>query len=810
MAGSGDEGAGGSTAAEAVEAGPTTADFRHLADAIPQLAWIADGAGSIFWYNRRWYDYTGTTLAEMRGRGWSKVHHPDHVAQVVERYNACFSQGETWEDTFPLRRHDGAFRWFLSRAEPVRDAEGRILRWFGTNTDVTEAREAEAAVRRSEERFRTLISASADLIWTAGPDGGLIPPLPTWRAYTGQTEAEYAGWGWLDIVHPDDRRRATGLWRDALHACTPFHAEFRLRRRDGEWRHCEARGAPVLSPDGTVREWVGVNADVTERRHAEDAMREAKELAEGANRAKSQFIANMSHELRTPLSAVIGYSEMLAEEIEDVGQTHLLTDVGKIESSARHLLGLINDVLDLSKIEAGRMTVEAVDFDVAAMVEDVVDATGSLVAKKNNRLRLDLGEGEGPGSGQDSGLGRMHSDELKIRQCLMNLVSNAAKFTEDGEIVLRVRRDAEAAAFEVEDSGIGMTAEQMARLFQRFSQADESTTRQFGGTGLGLAITRAFARGLGGDVSVESEPGRGSCFRLRLALRVRSDDGGGDAVAILPEPADRGALQGSVQGAVQGPEPARPGARILVVDDDAATRDLLARFLKREGFEVTGAADGQAGLTLARALRPQAILLDVEMPKMDGWSVLHALRQDPALADTPVVMVSVKNEQSLAYALGATDYLLKPVDWDRLKRVMDRLHPGKEGTVLVIDDDEGARERMRFALSRGGWTVVEAEDGQRALERLDGVTPSLILLDLMMPVMDGFAFLKRLRQRPDGGLVPVVVLTAKDVTPDERASLSGQADRILSKGGLSLPDLARELRDLIPTPERPSPIAGDR
>ena len=760
---------------------PLASDFRHLADSIPQLAWMADGGGSIFWYNRRWYDYTGTTLAEMRGRGWAKVHHPDHVAQVVQRYNAAFARGETWEDTFPLRRHDGAYRWFLSRAEPVRDGSGAIVRWFGTNTDVTEAREAEATLRKSEERFRTLISASADLIWTAGPDGGLIPPLPTWRAYTGQTEADYAGWGWLDSVHPDDRERVAELWRECLDACVLFHAEFRLRRRDGEWRYSEVRAAPVMAADGAVREWVGVNSDITERRHAEDAMREAKDLAEGANRAKSQFIANMSHELRTPLSAVIGYSEMLAEEIEDVGQTHLLADVSKIESSARHLLGLINDVLDLSKIEAGRMTVESVDFDVAAMLNEVVSATGALIAKKNNRFALDLGDG----------LGRMRSDELKVRQCLMNLIGNAAKFTENGLITLRARRHGPGmVCFAVKDTGIGMTAEQMGRLFQRFSQADESTTRQFGGTGLGLALTRAFARKLGGDVSVESEPGRGSTFVLRLATEVRPDDGGG-VIAITPEPE-----------AAPEQEPGDAAPRILVVDDDPAARDLLARFLKREGYDVTGAADGRAGLTLARALRPQAILLDVEMPKMDGWSVLHALRQDESLAGTPIVMVSVKNERSLAYALGATEYLLKPVDWDRLKRVLDRLQPHRDGTILVIDDDEGARERMRFTLSRDGWTVVEASDGQDALGRLDGITPSLILLDLMMPVMDGFDFLKRLRQRPDGGLVPVVVLTAKDVTPEERACLDRQAERIITKGSLSLPDLAQELRDIIPAAER--------
>ena len=778
MADARDEDAGTAGAPE-----PTAADFRHLADSISQLAWIADGGGSIFWYNRRWYDYTGLTFADMRGRGWSKVHHPDHVLHVVERYNAAFAAGQTWEDTFPLRRHDGVFRWFLSRAEPVRDADGTILRWYGTNTDVTEAREAEAAVRRSEERFRTLISASADLIWTAGPDGGMIPPLPTWRAYTGQTEAEYAGWGWLDIVHPEDRERVAALWRDCLASRDPFHAEFRLRRRDGVWRYCDVRAAPVLGPDGAVREWVGVSADVTERREAENAVVEAKDLAEGANRAKSQFIANMSHELRTPLSAVIGYSEMLAEEIEDVGQTHLLADVGKIEASARHLLGLINDVLDLSKIEAGRMTVEAVEFDVAAMVQEVVSATGSLVTKKSNRLALELAEG----------LGHMRSDEVKIRQCLMNLISNAAKFTEDGTITLRVRRPApDRLAFDVADTGIGMSPEQLGRLFQRFSQADESTTRQFGGTGLGLAITRAFAKRLGGDVTVESEVGRGSVFRLDLAAEIRSDDGGAAAraLALRPEP------DAAEAGAAEAPR------RILVVDDDPAARDLLARFLRREGFSVTGAPDGEAGLTLARALRPEAILLDVEMPRMDGWSVLHALRQDPELENTPIVMVSVKNERGLAYALGANDYLTKPLDWERLKRVLDRIQPQPDGTILVIDDDPGARERLRFTLNREGWTVVEAGDGQQALERLDGVTPSLIILDLMMPVMDGFAFLKRLRQRAEGGLVPVVVLTAKDVTPEERACLDRQAERVISKGSLSLPDLAQELRDLIPAPAR--------
>ncbi|HEX4765598.1 MAG TPA: response regulator [Lichenihabitans sp.] len=753
------------------------ADFERLANTIPQLAWMADPSGSIFWYNKRWYDYTGTTLAEMQGRGWSKVHHPDHVARVVERYDAAFAGGDDWEDTFPLRGRDGSYRWFLSRAEPQRAADGRIMRWFGTNTDVTEQREATAAMRRSELRFRTMIDASADVIWLASADGRLIPPLPTWRAYTGQTEEQYGGWGWLDVIHDEDRDRVAEAWREALRGGSAFEIDYRIRRRDGEWRFAEARAAPILEADGSIGEWVGFNTDITERKRVAQDLEAARDAAEAANTAKSQFIANMSHELRTPLSAVIGYSEMLAEEIEDLGQSQLLGDVAKIEGSARHLLGLINDVLDLSKIEAGRMTVSSEWFETTPLVEDIAEQVGALVEKKGNRLDLDLGPD----------LGRMRSDDLKIRQCLMNLIGNAAKFTENGTITLRVRRLAEDMVFEVGDSGIGMTPEQVARLFQRFSQADESTTRQFGGTGLGLAITKAFAERLGGGIAVESREGEGSTFRLTVAAELPPE-----AVADDTAPAQPGAAE--TEGRSDG------GNRVLVVDDDPAARDLLSRFLIREGFAASTAADGQTGLSMARSLRPRAILLDVEMPRMDGWSVLHALRSDPDLAATPVIMVSVVNEKGLGFALGATDYLVKPIEWDRLKAIMDRLHPHKEGsTVMLIDDDADARQRLRFMLSREGWSVTEAANGREALDELArSGPPGLILLDLMMPVMDGFDFLRRLRQRPDGGLVPVVVLTAKDVTPEERADLDQKADRVISKGSIRLSDLAHELRALIP------------
>ncbi|MGV7029784.1 response regulator [Methylobacterium symbioticum] len=752
----------------------TQADYENLAEALPQLAWMADADGAIFWYNRRWYDYTGTTLDQMRGWGWRGVHHPDHLARVEARFRAAIAAGAPWEDTFPLRGADGQFRWFLSQAMPHRDAQGRILRWYGTNTDISRRRATEERLRHSEERFRALIDASAAVVWTTTAAGELMPPQPRWSAYTGQGEEAYQGWGWVDAVHPDDRAHAAEEWARCVEARKPYEVEYRLRRRDGQWRHMEVRGVPVLDPDGALREWVGTNVDITERKEAEAEIERARAAAEAANRAKSQFIANMSHELRTPLSAVIGYSEMLGEELEDAGQAGLLPDLRKIEANARHLLSLINDVLDISKIEAGRVTAVPETFAVADLVADVADATGALVEKKRNAFRTELAPD----------LGRMHQDQTKIRQCLLNLIGNAAKFTEAGEIVLTVERHREAGAdwlsFAVRDTGIGLDAEQIGRLFQRFSQADDSTTRKFGGSGLGLSITRAFCRAMGGDVCVESEPGRGSTFTVRLPATLAPED-----AAAAPEAPEAAPAQAGEEGDA-----------VLIVDDDPAARELLGRFLEREGFHVRTANDGRAGLTLARALKPRAILLDVEMPRMDGWAVLHAVRSDPDLAGIPVIMTSVVAEEGLGQALGATDYFVKPIDWDRLKGLMERYRPqGHEARVLVVDDDADARARLHRTLSRDSWIVDEAENGRAALARIDLARPNLILLDLMMPEMDGFGFLRALRARPDGD-IPVVVLTAKEITESEKAALARSADRVIVKGSLSLAEIGRQLRTL--------------
>ncbi len=507
----------------------------------------------------------------------------------------------------------------------------------------------------------------------------------------------------------------------------------------------------------------------------------AKQVAEDANTAKSTFLANMSHELRTPLSAVIGYSEMLEEEVEELGEKTMLADLGKIKSNAKHLLSLINDVLDLSKIEANKMDLYIEPLDVASFAQDAASTVDSLVRRKGNTLVLDVGDDTGS----------MRTDIVKLRQCLFNLLSNAAKFTENGRITLAIRRETlpggDWLSFAVSDTGIGMTPEQLDRLFQRFMQADETTTRQFGGTGLGLALSKAFAQMLGGDIAVESKVGQGTCFTLRLPATPASVDAGDPA----PQPAVA----------------AKSRDTVLVIDDEAAQRELMTRFLERRGYAVRTAADGRTGLELACAIQPRVILLDVMMPEMDGWSVLGALKQRPETAGIPVVMVSFVADPGMSQALGAVEALSKPVDWAKLEAVLERLREAG-GRALVVDDDADMRQRLRTVLERSGWTVQEAGNGAEALA-LVTPAPDLVLLDLTMPVMDGFDFLHRLREIPGCADIPVVVLSARDISGVEREQLAG-ADRILTKGATSMADLAAEVQHLRPkaSPEDGSAHVG--
>jgi DNA-binding response OmpR family regulator len=502
----------------------------------------------------------------------------------------------------------------------------------------------------------------------------------------------------------------------------------------------------------------------------------ARTEAEKANQSKSTFLANMSHELRTPMNAIIGYSEMLMEEAEDLGQEDFLPDLHKIHGAARHLLSLINDILDLSKIEAGRMELYPEQFKVCNLIEDVVATIHPLVEKNANHLKIDLPDN----------LGTMHTDLTKVRQSLFNLLSNASKFTENGTIALKVEQYLNAGqhwiSFQVKDTGIGMTPEQLGRLFQAFTQADASTTRKYGGTGLGLAITKRFCQMMGGDIFVESQFGKGSTFTIHLPVEVKK--------SIKSEQSDRNNQQLDTNLAGQN--------TILVIDDDPTIHDLINRFLSKQGFKVVTATSGQEGLRLAKQLQPQAITLDVMMPGMDGWTVLAALKADSESAHIPVIMMSIVDNQNLGYALGAADYLLKPINRQQLVSVLQKYSLNySANSVLIVEDDEDTRTILTRQLSNEGWQVTAVENGRKALEAIALAPPAFIISDLMMPEMDGFELIHELRQQEQLRSLPVVVLTAKDLTQLERQKLQGHVNRIFQKGSYTSEVLLTELHNLL-------------
>ncbi len=615
------------------------------------------------------------------------------------------------------------------------------------------------AAQEQKQYFAELVSNSPVAIVTLDVHHNVVSCNPAFEKMYGYQEADVVGRNLDDCITTETTRtEAVGYTEQAL-ASRPVQVISQRRRKDGSLVDVEVLGVPVIV-NGRRVGLMALYHDITE-------LLRARRDAEGANSAKSQFLASMSHELRTPLNAIIGYSEMLQEDAADRGESASVPDLQKIHSAGKHLLALINDVLDLSKIEAGKMQLYLETFEVAPLVEQVASTVRPLVEKNANRLALHCA----------ADVGSMHSDATRIRQVLLNLLSNASKFTDHGLITLDVERAGPEVMFRVRDTGIGMTAEQLGRLFETFSQAEASTAAKYGGTGLGLAISRRFCQLMGGDVDVASEVGAGSTFTVRLPAE------GPVEAAPLADVATPGRAGGAA-------------GTVLVIDDDASARDLVTRFLQKQGLEVIGAADGAAGLKAARARRPHVITLDVVMPGLDGWAVLTALKGDPVTAEIPVVMLSVVDEKNLAFALGASDYLTKPIDRDRLSRVLRKYErAGAPRRVLVVEDDSLTRAALRRAMESEGWDVVEAEHGRMALERSAGWVPDLVLLDLMMPEMNGFEFLEALRAREAWRAVPVVVITAKELTEEDRRRLNGGVERVVAKGGRGLEALAAAVRE---------------
>jgi signal transduction histidine kinase/DNA-binding response OmpR family regulator len=510
-----------------------------------------------------------------------------------------------------------------------------------------------------------------------------------------------------------------------------------------------------------------------EIRAAKEEAERAKAEAEAASRTKSAFLANMSHELRTPLNAIIGYSEILVEDATDRGDDTTVGDLEKIQGAGKHLLGLINGILDLSKIEAGRMDIYLEQIYLTKLIDEVRTIVEPLVAKSGSKLVTVCAPD----------IGSLRTDLTKLKQGLINLLSNAAKFTKEGTVTIAVSREQPPQGpsrfiFRVSDTGIGMTEEQVGRLFQAFTQADSSTTRNYGGTGLGLTITRHFATMLGGTIEVASKPGEGSTFTL-----------------VLPDQPAQVAAASAEEMPASVPAPGAAGLTVLVVDDDPSVHDLLSATLAKEGYRVRHARDGAEALETMRKSPPDIVTLDVMMPKIDGWSVLGMMKSDPALDHIPVIMITIVDDRNLGYSLGAAEFMTKPIDRSRLLALVRSFAGQKpQSPVLIVDDDADVRELVRSTLEGSGLRTAQAVNGRAAINWLDNhPLPSLILLDLMMPEMDGFAFLEEIRKDDELVDIPVVVLTAKELTNDERAFLAERTLLVLSKSAQPISQLGSAL-----------------
>jgi signal transduction histidine kinase/DNA-binding NarL/FixJ family response regulator len=496
------------------------------------------------------------------------------------------------------------------------------------------------------------------------------------------------------ILHLEDSMREVSANKNYSVRATKSYGDEIGRLIDGfntmlsEIQHRD--GALRSANDELKTRTLELEKEILHRRQTQEELLTAKHTAEEASRAKSTFLANMSHELRTPLNAIIGYSEMLDEEARESGRSENVEDLRKIQSAGKHLLSLINDVLDLSKIEAGKMGLHLEDFEVLPLIDEIATTLQPAAAKNSNRIKIQVSEN----------LGFMRADITKVRQILFNLLSNACKFTDHGTIALDVDQNDRDGyiRFRVTDTGIGISEKQQQNLFFEFSQADASIARKYGGTGLGLAITHRFVQLMRGQISVKSEPGKGSIFTVQLPTQVVLD------ATKLARPAS-----------VNDESPASSRIyqdTILVIDDDAAVRDLMSRFLSKSGFRVVVASNGEEGLRLAKQEKPLVITLDVVMPEFDGWSVLKKLKSDPALAEIPVIIVTIVDNEPMGLDLGAAGYLVKPVDRDRLVVLVEKYRMARSGDVgrHSTPSVSGAKKSKRQTELKSTGDVHHADD----------------------------------------------------------------------------------------------------
>jgi two-component system, sensor histidine kinase and response regulator len=768
--------------------------YRTLVERMPAVTFVdrADGSEGLY-VSPQIEGMLGYTPEEWIAGGlWRERLHPDDRQRILASDERFEAYGNPVDVEYRLLAKDGSVVWVREETALVRDEAGEPLYVQGIMTDVTGRKEAEERLRQAESRYRTLVERMPAVTYIqeiGSPDAAVYisPQLETLTGYSPK-DFEDPDLRWR-MVHPEDRERLQAEDERRLEPGEVSVAEYRILRRDGSMVWVRNESVIVEEPNGS-RYWQGFMVDITQRRRAEEEMRKAREAAEEANRTKSQFLANMSQEIRTPMNGVIGMTDLLLDSALSAEQRELAETV---RSSGEHLLSVINDILDFSKIEAGKLEIETIDFDLRVLVEH----TASLLAQGAQKKGLELVGSIGPGVPT-----ALRGDPGRLRQVLVNLLSNAVKFTEEGEVVLRVavlRETADMATvrFEVRDTGIGMTEEQRERLFSAFSQADASTTRRYGGTGLGLAISKQLVEMMGGEMGVESEPGRGSAFWFHLPLRRQTE----------PSPLAR-----RQPAALRGLR----GVRALIVDDNGTNRRVLCEQLSAWGIKVTDAEDGAEALRKLRSAAAgeepyDVAILDFQMPGMDGMELASRIKADPLVSSARLLLltsVGVRGGRDESLRAGIEAYLVKPVkqsdlydtlatvmvtpdgDTDESEKRLVTSHTLREARatlprVLVAEDNPVNQLVARKMLEKLGCRVEVAADGVEALAALSSGGPySAVFMDVQMPNMDGYEATAEIRRREsEGGRppIPIVAMTANAMEGDREEALGAGMDDYITK-----------------------------
>ncbi len=735
------------------------AHYRDLYENAPDMMAVVDlVSGRILECNQTLADVIGRSKEEIMGDSFLNLYTPDSLEAARQTSLTFIETGEIIRQERTLRRVDGSTIEVLLQATPMRDETGKIVASRSTWRDVTKQKEAEKALASQEALYRTLIEAAPQVIWVADADGQVALLNKAWHEFSGLTEEESLGTRWAEALHPEDLPAVLAKWESAYKHGETYSGECRFRAKDGSYRTFIFIGTPVRDTSGNIINWVGINTDIADRVQAEIALQEAKEAAEHANRAKSEFLATMSHELRTPLNAVIGFSEILRDEILGTINSDQKELVLDIHTSGHHLLTMINDILDLSKIEAGKMELQLEHFSLQEAMEEIKAVIAALANKKQIRLSLEFD--------QDVSI---EADKTKFKQILYNLLSNAIKFTDEGgAVTMTFEHSGSALLTRVTDTGVGISPQDREKLFQPFTQLDASRTRAHSGTGLGLALTNRLVALHGGKIWVESEMGKGSTFFFTFPLRQQGE-------VTAPE--------------ASSPETAIPFSNnrtILVAEDNEQAAQLLGIYLTEAGYQVEYATDGEEAIVKASEIHPFAITLDILLPRKDGWQVLREMKMKPNLRSIPVIIVSATEERQLAFGLGAVDHLVKPIDKEALIASIRSLKlPSRDGStrVLVVDDDPQTVRLLSTVLTSDGYEVLKVYGGSEAIETAISQSPDLIILDMMMPQVDGFQVVRRLTDDPRTRDIPIIICTALDLTDEDRDRLNGQIQSVIPKTG---------------------------